>query len=55
MKYGECAETNEKAIFRFLQFLVFEILTFYAQNWQFSMNFYYNSKNKNLKHLKINF
>ena len=52
-KDAECAETNEQSIFRFLRFLVFEIVChFCTENWKFSMNFlctiYHNSKNKNL-------
>ena len=44
IKNAGCAETNEKSIFRFLRFSVFEI-----QNCQFSMSFHDNSKNKNRK------
>ena len=54
MKDVEFVETNEKLIFRFLQFLVCEIGSFLDSKLvNFSMNFEYkndhNSKNKNRK------
>ena len=39
----ECAEINDKSIFKVLRFLVFEICTQYSQ---FSMNFHDNKKIK---------
>ena len=51
----ECAETNEKSIFRFLQFLVFEIWSFLYSKLaifhEFSVQNDHNSKNKNMKNL----
>ena len=57
MKHAECAEINAKWIFRFL---VYEIWSFFYSNLDnISMNFEYkinhNSKNMNLKNLKIEF
>ena len=54
MKDAECAETNEKPIFRFFLFFIIEIWLFlYSKLVNFSMNFKYkidhNSENKNWK------
>ena len=40
MKDAECAETNEKSIFRFCRFLFFELCSFlYSKYGKFMMNF----------------
>ena len=58
MKDAKCAETNEKSVFCFSYFLIFEIWSFYY-GVNFSMNFEYkvdhNSKMKNLQNQKIDF
>ena len=60
MKDAESAETNEKSIFQFSDFLVFEIWSFlYSKLVNFFMIFEYkidyNSKIENHKNRKIHF
>ena len=59
MKDTECAETNEKSIFRFLRFLLSEIGFFFKKLVNFPINFEYkidhNPKNNDRKNRKKDF
>ena len=55
MKDVECTETNEKLIFRFWWFLVFEIWSFFHSKLAIFDEFSLTQKNKNRKNLIYDF